>query len=69
MPLESITQRTNKIPDHVTRGELYMLLTDMRSDLETLRVFCNTHVHGGVTTGAGNTAVPTTTISSLTTRP
>lgn len=68
MPLESVTQRTNKIPDQVTRQELFMLLTDMRADLETLRVQLNTHVHSGVTAGAGNTGAPTTTVAALTTR-
>lgn len=69
MPLESVTQRTNKLPDKVTAQELFMLLTDMRTDLETLRVQVNTHVHSGVTTGASNSGAPTTTIASLTTRP
>lgn len=66
---ESVVQRTNAMSDAISRSEVYALLEAIRTDLETLRVQLNTHVHSGVTAGGANTGAPTTTISSIETQP
>lgn len=44
---------------------LRRLIDDMRLDLSEIRSVLNTHVHGGVSTGAGNSGAPTTTVGPL----
>lgn len=65
---ESIGQRMNAIADHEAAQELRFLIDSLRADVEAIRVQLNTHIHSGVTVGAGNTAAPTTTIAALNTQ-
>jgi hypothetical protein len=44
--------------------DLYRALRDVQADLEQLRALLATHVHSGVTTGAGNSGAPTVTIAA-----
>jgi hypothetical protein len=60
---ESINQRMAKVPDLLTSRELRQLLESVLTDLTALTAShnqlltdYNAHVHGGVTTGSGNTA-------------
>lgn len=69
MAVQSVKQRISGLTSSLDKQELFQLVDSLRTDLETLRVQLNTHVHGGVTVGAGSTAVPTTTIASLNTQP
>ena len=66
---ESVANRTNNMHNHKDADELYQLVLSLRNDVESLRVLLNTHVHSGVTAGAANTAVPTTTLAALNTTP
>lgn len=51
--------------------DLYRLFREIQADLEQLRALLATHIHSGVTTGAGNSGAPTVTIaaSALNTQP
>lgn len=65
---ESIKQRMRAVPSDVTARELFALYNAILVDLAAIRTLLNTHVHGGVTVGAGNTGVPTTTAAALQTQ-
>lgn len=58
---ESVRQRTNAMPDHISAREVYALLTQVQADLAALNARLNTHVHSGVTAGGANSGAPTTT--------
>lgn len=56
---QSITQRLNAAGfSRQQAKELAALFEQIRQDVETLRLAHNTHTHGGVTAGAGTSAVP-----------
>lgn len=42
---ESITARTQVIPEEVTAYHLYMLLLEVKRDIDALRTFATTHTH------------------------
>lgn len=44
--------------------DLYRLFREVQADIEQLRALLATHVHSGVTVGAGNTGAPTVTIAA-----
>jgi len=69
MPTQSVAQRIGGMSAGIDKNELLPLVLSLRSDLEALRALFNAHVHGGVTVGAGNTAVSTTTAPALNTIP
>lgn len=62
---QSINQRINHIANRPDIDELRPLLVSILTDLAALRTLLNTHVHSGVTVGAGNTGVPTVTAAAL----
>lgn len=43
---ESIKTRTNKIPDVITRKEVYALFAALRAELDDIRATYTTHTHG-----------------------
>lgn len=43
---------------------LYRALRDVQADIEALRALLASHVHSGVTVGAGSTGAATTSIAS-----
>lgn len=67
---ESVTLRTQgSMQPHMDVFHLYKLVTAVQADLAALQAQVNTHIHSGVTTGAGNTGAPTTTLATLNTQP
>ena len=61
---ESLKQRSaGAVPSEGT-DELFIVLRAVQADIEQLRALLATHIHSGVTVGAGNTGAPTTTIAS-----
>lgn len=69
MPTQSVAQRTGAIPSGLAAFELYQLVLSLRNDVEALRLIVNSHVHSGVTVGAGNTGALVTPAAALNTVP
>lgn len=65
---ESIKQRLQAVPSDITARELAALYNTILVDLAAIRTLLNTHVHSGVTVGAGDTGAPTTTAAALQTQ-
>lgn len=63
--MASVIRQLNAMPGHRDTGALFPLIDDIRLDLDALRTLLNTHVHSGVTAGAGNTGVTTTLATAL----
>lgn len=57
-------QNRLKVLDGQANKQVYDLLKAILIDIDSLRQQINTHVHGGITAGAANTAVPTTTVAT-----
>lgn len=58
MAAESITQRVNLTGlDAGTARQIAALLQSVLTDLAAIKLALNTHTHGGITTGAGTSAV------------
>ncbi len=63
---ESVATRTNAMTDRISSREACKILQSVQKDLAALTATVNTlitnfnaHVHGGVTAGAADSAVPT----------
>lgn len=63
----SISQYMGAVPDQLAARNMNTLLLSILTDLTALRTQLNTHVHSGITTGASNSAVATTTAPALNT--
>ena len=61
---QSIKERMPMVESRRTESELTALLQAILIDLAAFRTTFNAHVHGGVTTGASNTAVSTTLLTA-----
>jgi len=67
---ESVKQRVvGGMSPGQSNYHLYQLIVAIQADLVALQTQLNTHVHSGITTGASNSAAPTTTLATLNTQP
>lgn len=64
---QSITFRYQVVDwSRTTEQQISFILTAIQTDLSNLVQAINNHTHGGVTVGAGSTAVPNATAGTVT---